>query len=389
MGALCARNVLVGALATGCWFACGLPLNGTGHPGGPSGPDSSALDGPGSGFADSGSPSDTSTDAPPDVDAGPFARWTKRIELTIHNEGHPAFNDFPILVVLTPARVPYANLQAKGQDLRFTDSDGATLPHEIEAFTSGGTSFVWVKVNAPDAAPLHLWMYYGNAGAPDAQDPAGLWKQTYVGVWHLADEHDSTGNHASVTHGFGNATGLLGDPAASFDGVAQYIDTASTDQLSAWTIEEFVTSPSSPQSTGHSYPIARGNNYQVLWNSDPPYPAYAGSVTASFGGVFPLASFGALSGATWTYLATTYDGMTLRAFVDGRPANTTAWTGKPDGESASATIAALSQGQGLFEGTISEVRLVAGPHSSDWLAAQNQSLRDQGYVTYGPEQSNP
>ena len=62
-------------------------------------------------------------------------------------------------------------------DLRFVDRDGTLLPHEIETWNEAGTSYVWVKVPQIDGSSGtdHIWLYYGNAAAPDAQNVAAVW----------------------------------------------------------------------------------------------------------------------------------------------------------------------------------------------------------------------
>jgi hypothetical protein len=396
MGVRRSPGAVLAVLFAGGWVACGLPVNGEGTaPSENEEPDASMppvpMDASRPPMRDASQPDapsaldvsqlDVSTDVGPAVDAGPLAAWKKRIPLTIHNETHPQLNDFGALVVLNSTRIDYADLQETGQDLRFTDASGNLLPHEIELFALGGTSFVWVKVQAAANTTTTVWMYYDNPTAADAQDPVGLWKATYVGVWHMADEHDSTGQHTSTSNGYTAATGFLGDPAATFDGMAQNIDTGSTDALATFTLEAFVFSTNAPQATTHGYPINGDTNYQMLWNADFSFPTYVGSLTAEFGTNWPEVSFAPLSGSTWYYLACTYDGSNMRAYVDGQLSNTLAQTGTPAPDQGDAIIAST------FPGTVSEVRISNERHSGDWLAAQNASLRDQGFVTYGAPQS--
>ncbi|MBD3291327.1 MAG: DUF2341 domain-containing protein, partial [Armatimonadia bacterium] len=93
--------------------------------------------------------------------------WSRRHRLSFLNSGLGALTDFPLLVVLTNARVDYAATAAGGTDLRFVDADTAeVLDYEIERWTSGGTSYVWVKVPRIDAGSIddRIWLYYGNPG---------------------------------------------------------------------------------------------------------------------------------------------------------------------------------------------------------------------------------
>ena len=152
--------------------------------------------------------------------------WPHRRELAIDNTAQAeTLVDFPVLVRLDPTRIDYAGAQPQGQDLRFTDANGQLLDHEIESWSPGGTSLVWVKVPSIPAASgaASIFMYYGNPAATDAQDPAGVWSG-YAGVWHMGPSlADSTGN-GNVGTDFGTSAdaGYLGD-ARRFDG-ASWID---------------------------------------------------------------------------------------------------------------------------------------------------------------------
>ena len=109
--------------------------------------------------------------------------------------------DFPVLVQLDSSRIDYSLTQNDGADLRFVDRDGTLLPHEIETWNEAGTSYVWVKVPQIDGSSGtdHIWLYYGNAAAPDAQNVAAVWNSGYVAVYHLDDTlQDSTVN---LNHG--------------------------------------------------------------------------------------------------------------------------------------------------------------------------------------------
>jgi len=105
--------------------------------------------------------------------------------------------DFPIMVHLTGANFTFAEAQANGEDIRFIESDDATdLAYEIEKWDSvGEDAIIWVKVpqiNANSAYSDYIYMYWGNAGAADAQDVAGTWNAGYSGVWHMNDETTAT-----------------------------------------------------------------------------------------------------------------------------------------------------------------------------------------------------
>lgn len=128
--------------------------------------------------------------------------WPYRRRLDFDNSGQPQdLLDFTVLVVLAPASFDYTRAAPDGADLRFVDGDEASvLAHHVERWDPEGESYLWVKVPAIDASSTddHVWLYYGNPGAPDLQDPAGSWDDAHVGVWHL---EESAGAHFDSTVG--------------------------------------------------------------------------------------------------------------------------------------------------------------------------------------------
>ncbi len=130
------------------------------------------------------------------------ANWNEREKLPFENADQTEnLVDFPVLVVINSDRIDYTKTLNAGEDLRFIDADGSTvLNHEIEQWNESGTSYVWVKVPQVDGSSTsdHVWMYYDNTSAADAQDPAGVWTNGYVGVWHLNE--DPSGGVESDSH---------------------------------------------------------------------------------------------------------------------------------------------------------------------------------------------
>ena len=118
--------------------------------------------------------------------------------------GSSALTDFPVLVRLSPELNGFRYAKCKipnGGDLRFADSGGNLIPHEIDTWNEGGESLVWVKVPTLTAATT-ITAYYGNS-SPCAASTARVWDSGYVGVWHLGQSAlpltESTGVSRSFT----------------------------------------------------------------------------------------------------------------------------------------------------------------------------------------------
>ena len=164
--------------------------------------------------------------------------WDARVQLTFNNFFQTEdLDDFPVLIVLDPSNINYGLMEPNGADLRFVDADDATLlEHEIESWNPGGTSYVWVRVPRIDglSSTDFIYLYYDKTGAPDVQDPPGVWAAGYLAVWHLDDDPSGAASVLDSTvnakHGSGSASmnsgnvvaGQIGQ-ATTFDGSADYI----------------------------------------------------------------------------------------------------------------------------------------------------------------------
>jgi hypothetical protein len=329
---------------------------------------------------------------------GGATMWTRRRQLDLDSGANGTFNNIPILIVLATGRIDYAQTRAQGQDIRFVDDTGAVLAHEIELWDESGTSLVWVKIPAlkKNGANLtQVWMYYGNAGAPDGQQVNAVWSDGYRGVWHLSETGDkltdSSGKTASKAQNFGStqSNGRVGK-GRSFDAAShQYIDTMNAQDLVSFTIETWVRSPSAPSSmNGPNGPLMREQNYEFRWDD-----IYAGEGHATFRAEAPKDWFSSdlkpLNANTWYYLAATYDGMKLKTYRDGNTTgNDTDVNTKPRMEANTAKIGRNATGtatSAYFHGDIDEVRISNKARSAGWLGIQAKSMTDNNLVKFNGE----
>lgn len=117
--------------------------------------------------------------------------WAERRLLSVVDEEHAGtLENVPVLVVLDDARIDYGLTRAGGVDLQFRTQDEALLPHEIERWDPQGRSYVWVRLPSIVDGSADFWMYYGNREADSVEDPAAVWSNGYVGVWHLAEQEE-------------------------------------------------------------------------------------------------------------------------------------------------------------------------------------------------------
>jgi hypothetical protein len=100
-----------------------------------------------------------------------LAGWNYRVPVTVNNSGDP-LEDYTVRVSLNEANIPFDHAAPGGADLRLTAGDGTTLlSHWTESWEpAAGTAEVWVRVPEILSGEQRLYVYYGNAAAPDTSD---------------------------------------------------------------------------------------------------------------------------------------------------------------------------------------------------------------------------
>jgi hypothetical protein len=182
-----------------------------------------------------------------------------------------------------------------------------------------------------------------------------------MGWWKLDETSgtmaaDSSGNgHPGTLHGGPRwVSGKFGG-GLQFDGVADYVDTGYTQNLNQWTVCAWVTSPAAPANTFPSGPVHRENNYQFNWNHN--VDSFRASTALMVGGAWTPASFGTLEANRWYYLTGTYDGSSLKAFVNGDLITSVSLTGTPNAENNSLKFGRSATAAQFFAGTLDDVRI--------------------------------
>ncbi len=201
-----------------------------------------------------------------------------------------------------------------------------------------------------------VWSFTTNRQSDEALAPH------LVGWWKLDDEgvdvawDSSLGGHDGVLYGDPSwVPGHIGD-ALRFDGIDDYVDTYYYENLPVWTVSAWVISPRAPRQGGVGGPVHREANYQFNWNHDD--SNFIGSVALRVGDIWHPASFGPLLANQWHHLAATFDGSSLKAYVNGDLTTTnTAAQGVPSYEPSSLKIGRHAGGPWYFEGAVDDVRV--------------------------------
>ena len=160
------------------------------------------------------------------------------------------------------------------------------------------------------------------------ENPASVWDNNHVGVWHLKEDAADTGtadlyedSTANANHGddFVSATGQAGqiNGGQAFDGVDDYIDCGNSGSLDVGylTVEFWLNVNSWVNDSGI---LAKGDNsYRQYW-----VWTYDGAVSFEIDEGGHINSAWTPVSGQWEHLAIIYDGANVTTYRNGAPENT-------------------------------------------------------------------
>jgi hypothetical protein len=244
------------------------------------------------------------------------------------------------------------------------DGEDATAPYAVSWDTRGiGNGEHTVTAIARDAAgnrttSAPVTVTVTNAAPPP---PAGGLVAAY-GFEEASGsgvvDSSGNGNAGTVSGAVRTGAGRFG-AALSFDGVNDWVtvaDAASLDLAGAMTLEAWVR----PDVLGTAWRTVIGKDgssrlaYGLYANTDTARPA--GQVVIG-GSEFNARGPAQLAVSVWTHLAATYDGASVRLYVDGSLAATLAVSGSMSATSGSLRIGGNGIWPEWFDGLIDEVRI--------------------------------
>ena len=345
-------------------------------------------------------PSVTEADLPkePDqsVDASAFA---KAIEFTCSGyTGASILTNFPVAVRLaddSPEGFSYADManSSNGNELRFADGAGKSLPYEIESWNPKGASLVWVKIPAL-ARGTKFTMSYG--GRPtDTVQSRWTWAADFVGVWHMAEDGGTVAD--SVNGIDAHPEGVAASAQVAEEGVfgmarvnssddrsyhgqallkvadSTLLDVGDDFTLSAWVK---MTAPATTEGLARIASRNRGGDYPPDWElaitGYDTLNGYAGSLTP-VSGTIPSAE------TNWVYIAGVFNGTNLTAYANGVKVFEAPIAAVKDSNNKLAFGAKdRTMVRGHFTGLFDEFRLRDAVSTADWIKAEY----DQSKTTF-------
>ncbi len=148
--------------------------------------------------------------------------WQHSGELTVlttpEGAGLPTgatLENFPLLVRLHKDWFDFAQAKPNGEDIRFSDSNGAALPFQIEEWDAArGEASIWVRVPKIEGnARQFLKMHWGKADAQSESNAKAVFNEAngYASVWHMGETvADETGTLESKDNGTTATAGMIG-----------------------------------------------------------------------------------------------------------------------------------------------------------------------------------
>lgn len=139
--------------------------------------------------------------------------WGYKKKITLKTDAYLAWDTTTDLAIPITQNAEdtsfWANVNADGSDVRFVNAaEDAELDFHFEDFdTLDQNMLAWVEVTDTftSGANVEIYMYYGNAGASDAQDIDGTYPAIYTAVWDFNETsgtmgQDLTDNGYNLTH---------------------------------------------------------------------------------------------------------------------------------------------------------------------------------------------
>jgi hypothetical protein len=331
--------------------------------------------------------------------------WQYRKMMTIdHTRVASSLNNFPVLVDLVSSDLA-SNAQADGDDIVFTDNVETKLDHEIESYNNtDGHLVTWVNANLSSTVDTMLYLYYGNPGASNQENPLAVWDSGFKAVWHFDETsgtvYDSTSNNndGTYTGSSQNAAGKI-DGTDNFDGTDDCTNVGSSGTLDLTgdlTIEAWIYPRTwgennwgrilgrRKDSPAQGYEFVLDNNPtggERLWFAAMGLPQYNSYSTNH-----------SITLNTWQHVVVTRTSTTgeVKFYVNGMASGTGSMASIPSAPGVNTFVGI--RGTDLtreFNGLIDELRASNSVRSPEWISTEYNNQNSPGTLyTVGPQETS-
>ena len=329
--------------------------------------------------------------------------------------GTSALTDFPVLVRLSPSRIPgfsYGDFYLRnGRDMVFLDAAGNLVPHEIDTWNTEGESLVWVKLPSMTNGTVFS-MCYRSPMTDVLVDPGTPWTK-YTGVWHLGETEDGDTDLADSTPngltGWAHARSLAA-PNGKIGGARRVAQSTGSSGSHGQIVVADTAAHALDVGTSFSFslwmnPQAAADYVYIATRKDTDYKAAWGVQASDHTSYRTLRMWSDEVGKnkpniaqyfttdrlpadasgldTWYHIAVTYAGTTATIYIDGQSVGSIALHGLPsvDPDFDNIVFGGCGTGYGAFNGYMDEIRYAPSTLSATWIAADYASQSDTNFIS--------
>lgn len=323
--------------------------------------------------------------------------WEYRKEISInHQMIDEDLTGFPVLIDINGNDIAN-HAQSNGDDFVFTNRTGMVSPHEIEKYNSStGHLVAWVNVSfLSSTEDTVLYVYYGNLSCGNQENVEDTWVDDFMAVHHLNEDwstdvghfEDSTGNGHDGTLVDGNANsdsdvGVAGS-GFRFNGDADFINIGAVSHNQPITYSCWFKADSIDANKCAFGRFWTGY-YLGTWNWDSGYLRHRIHINSS-------GYYRHTSGVSnvWYYMTVSYDGSTVRYYVDGSEVGSVVVSGDLSATGHDWHIGDYGNGGLFFDGVVDEVRIANRCFSSGWISSYFNNVDDSSsFFSVGVEETH-
>lgn len=335
--------------------------------------------------------------------------------ITVDKYTGEAVAGFPMLVKLSensPKGFKYKYAAEDGSDIRFADSAGNILAHEIETWNENGESIIWVRVPEykQGASVTMWWGQLEGATLPEMPAASAVWDD-YAGVWHFAESegtaYDSTKNKLNGTPKGGRvsemkaAPGIVGTSRAnlvaadgnytSLQDVRAYISINNYNTLKLGSVFTISGWFKADHIYGYSRIFSRRNasgdndGWEVELNNN-------SATSFKFRGAGGTGKDQTVTlpdiRQDWLYITAVYNGTSIKVYANGELKHTGTITAATDNGRPLSFGNDSNGDERSFFGWYDEIRLTGVARGDAWIKADYAQIKNTAY-TFGPTQVTP
>ncbi len=294
--------------------------------------------------------------------------------------------DVPCRISLV-ADADFHEARADGYDIRITTDDGQTLcKYHRRHWTGGGGSaatagFFTKAPSVLSAGGNKLYIYYGKSDAADGEDAINVYDSSFMAVWPL-DEASGGPYLDSTSNNNDSSGGTMPDQVTGKIHKGQEFEAASSEYIATADIDlDYITISAWTKAVSGTTGWVINKNYA---SSVVPYGLNVGGSGSpnDLDGICRYAPPWANStittdvrDGTWHYVGGTYDGITLKYYVDGvLDDSSTESSGVLPKNNSMVDLGRYANDSQYFNGILEEIRISDIARGAAWINFEHANM---------------